>query len=747
MEDLVLRLINQTQQPVFLTGRAGTGKTTLLKKIVARTYKNHVIVAPTAVAAINAGGVTIHSMFQLPFHSFLPTESFEDMASDTRFENRISIRKHFTLNNDKRKLFRNLELLVIDEVSMVRPDLLDEVDEMLRYVRQNNEPFGEVQVLFIGDLLQLPPIVRREEWSVMRKYYDSKYFFDAQVLHDQKPVYIELTKIYRQSDADFIEVLQRLRENTVDREVLSILESYVDRDFETQKNPGYIVLTTHNRQSDEINKRALDAIDAPEHIMLADVIGEFPESAYPLPERLMLKVGAQVMFVKNDPNPEKLYYNGKIGEISRMIDDEIYVYFPEEDREIPVEKYTWENIKYHTHAQNQEIEEEVIGTYTQYPIRLAWAITIHKSQGLTFEKAAIDISQVFAPGQAYVALSRLTSLDGLKLLAPIGDHKISIEEELLRFTGSQAPIEQVASEIDRYSMQYIIRQAISSMDQGAIQVWIRKAKKEIKTATEKNIWRKEKDWLEQLFTELKDILDISSKFATQLKTYLHASRPDPGHIHERIGSAAEYFYEQWVTIEKKLLQKMVDLSVASRVKAYRNSIHELEDLVYLNLKKLIKLKKANMAILNGEELDKSKINAEELTTLKTQWLKEIASEQADGLASLVELPSAAPTPKKEKIPSAEISLRLWEQHRDISKIAELRKLKETTIMGHLLRAVREDKLEIDALVELAEMQTIDQALDGRAYESLTTMREALGEEYDYDTLRLYRIWKEKQNQD
>ncbi len=743
MQDLVLKLINQTQKPIFLTGRAGTGKTTLLKKIVAQTYKNYVIVAPTAVAAINAGGVTIHSMFQLPFHPFLPTDAWDPDRAELHFETQSTLVKHFRINKEKKKLLRNLELLVIDEVSMVRPDLLDAVDLALKHHRQDHRPFGGVQILFIGDLMQLPPIVKREEWSILSQFYASKYFFDAKSLQQQEPVYIELTKIYRQSDEKFIHILQQLRENTVDKTTLEILEQHVDFDFETRKNPGYIVLTTHNKQSDEINQKALDEIDSKVHVSPAEVVGDFPKHAYPIPEKLSLKVGAQVMFVKNDTGTDRKFFNGKIGRISRLIDDEIYVYFEEEGKEILVEKYSWENIKYHN-TPNNEIKEEILGTFTHYPLRLAWAITIHKSQGLTFEKAAIDISQIFAPGQAYVALSRLTSIAGLKLLAPIGNRKISAETALLNFTQTQKNIRDVEKNVDQFSLEFLIQKAIAALDNGSIQVWSRKMQKERRDASDKSIFATEDHWITTLIQEMDEHISISAKFASQLKKINKLANKDADYIHERIDSASAYFDGCWISVEKKLLRKKAQLAIVSKAQKYKTLIDELEELVYLTIQRIRKLKKANAAIVANTPLDKDTIHSQELADQKSQWIKEIKSESGIaeiGLDQVFE--ESQDSQKKTKVPSHEISLKLWKEVTDLDKIATIRKLKKSTILSHLIKAVQEEKLPIEELVEEEKMRQIQTRLGDQEFETLTQMRNALDDQYEFSDLRLFNIWSGK----
>ena len=413
-----LRFINQTNKSIFLTGKAGTGKTTLLKQIIATTHKNTVVVAPTGIAALNAGGVTIHSMFQLPFATFLPDNKQVAQFSGTlKIENRDTLGRHFKMNATKRSIIRNMELLIIDEVSMVRADVLDAMDFMLKKVRRNERAFGGVQVLFIGDLLQLPPVVKNEEWQMLRNYYNGMFFFHSHIIQQYPPLYIELDKIFRQTDSEFIHVLNNLRNNKITTSDIAILNQFVQPNFDLKKNKGYITLTTHNAKADTINAKSLEDLKEKQFTYSPEVVGDFPEKIFPLDEKLHLKVGAQVMFVKNDLNFDKQFFNGKMGVIKSLSRNEIMVHFPEENKTIEVERYEWQNIKYKLNENTKEVEEEVIGTFVHYPIKLAWAITVHKSQGLTFDKAALDVSQVFAPGQAYVALSRLRSLKGLVLLS------------------------------------------------------------------------------------------------------------------------------------------------------------------------------------------------------------------------------------------------------------------------------------------------------------------------------------------
>src|SRR5690554_4340757 len=385
--DFTERFINQTNHSVFLTGKAGTGKTTLLKKIIDSTHKNTVVVAPTGIAALNAGGVTIHSFFQLPFAAFIPDFGQPPFAGQrTQFNTKNTLQQHFNLNNKRRSIFLKLELLIIDEVSMLRSDLLDAMDFMLRKVRRNDAPFGGVQVLFIGDLMQLPPIVRREEKGVLDKYYNGSFFFHAKVIQEQPPLYIELEKIYRQSDPEFIELLNNLRNNHISDENVQLLNNYVKPNFDATEHEGFITLTTHNAKADEINDKALSVLSGRSRNYNSQVTKTFPEHMFPIPKTMELKVGAQVMFIKNDLAHEKRYYNGKIGRVTELSADEIRVTFPEENLTISVEQYEWENVKFSLDEQSGEIKEEVIGTFVHFPLKLPLAITVQKVQGLTLRK-------------------------------------------------------------------------------------------------------------------------------------------------------------------------------------------------------------------------------------------------------------------------------------------------------------------------------------------------------------------------
>jgi len=417
---LAEKFLQQTGCHIFLTGKAGTGKTTFLHNIRKQTAKRMVVTAPTGVAAINAGGVTLHSFFQLPFGPFPP-------GSDPL------ARENHRLSKEKRNIIKSLDLLVIDEISMVRADLLDLVDMVLRRYRRFDIPFGGVQLLMIGDLHQLAPVVKESEWQLLRPHYDSPYFFSCRALNQAELVPIELKHIYRQSDTTFIELLNRVRDNNLDGASFAQLNKRYIPDFSPGDEEGYITLSTHNNSADALNAARLKELAGTSRHFTAELDGEFPEHIYPTAAALQLKVGAQVMFVKNDPTPEKRYFNGKIGRVVKMSEKSIEVSCPEDLETIVVERAKWENIEYTIDPESAEITQNTIGTFAQYPLKLAWAITIHKSQGLTFDRAIIDAQAAFAHGQVYVALSRCRTLEGMVLSAPLTGSAIKTDHTVNRF--------------------------------------------------------------------------------------------------------------------------------------------------------------------------------------------------------------------------------------------------------------------------------------------------------------------------
>lgn len=422
---LAWQFIENTGTHLFLTGKAGTGKTTFLRKLKRESPKRMVVIAPTGIAAINAGGVTIHSFFQIPFAPYVPESSFSTNGQATY---------RFRFGKEKINIIRSMDLLVIDEISMVRADLLDAVDEMLRRYRDRHKPFGGVQLLMIGDLQQLAPVVKDEEWQMLKKYYDTPYFFSSRALKQTEYCTIELKTVYRQSDGAFLDLLNRIRENHCDPQVLEALNRRYLPDFQPRKEEGYIRLVTHNYQAQRINNYELEQLPGRSYAFRATIDGKFPEYSYPTDELLELKKGAQVMFVKNDSSGEHRYYNGMIGEVTDLSADSIEVRAKDSTATFLLQEEEWANAKYVLDEESKEIVEDIEGTFRQFPLKLAWAITIHKSQGLTFERAIIDASSSFAHGQMYVALSRCKTLEGLVLSAPLSAKAVISDRAVDRFT-------------------------------------------------------------------------------------------------------------------------------------------------------------------------------------------------------------------------------------------------------------------------------------------------------------------------
>lgn len=444
--DLAYNFLQYTGVNVFLTGKAGTGKTTFLHRLKRLSPKRMIVLAPTGVAAINAGGVTIHSFFQLPFGPYILARIQELPVTKERFTNKFS--------KEKINIIRSLDLLVIDEISMVRADLLDAVHDVLCRYRDKSRPFGGVQLLMIGDLQQLAPVVKEEEWNLLKNYYQSPFFFNSLALQQTSYISIELTQVYRQCDEEFIRLLNAIRGNCADKTIFDLLNRRYMPDFKPDKEEGYITLTTHNAQAQLINSRELEEIPESAYSFLAEVKDNFPAYAFPTEERLVLKKGAQVMFVKNDSSPGKRYYNGKIGKITEISTERIRVKCMDDQEEIEVGKEEWTNTKYTIDPETKEITETIEGVFRQYPLKTAWAITIHKSQGLTFERAIIDVGAAFTHGQVYVALSRCKTLEGLVLSSPLKNRALISDRTVESFTEKVEKSQPDITDLEKARRQY-----------------------------------------------------------------------------------------------------------------------------------------------------------------------------------------------------------------------------------------------------------------------------------------------------
>lgn len=687
--------VNYTDQNLFLTGNAGTGKTTFLHQIKNLCPKKMAVVAPTGVAAINAGGVTIHSFFQLPFGTFIPDDHPQWNDPNQRTFNKQSLFRNLRLRRKQRDIIRNLELLIIDEVSMVRADMLDAIDITLKGVRRNHDkPFGGVQVLFIGDLFQLPPVVKEEDWHFLGKYYESPFFFDAQVLKNNPPIAIELQKIYRQkNDHQFIEILNKIRFNKAEQHDLDILNQNIFQGIDEQKTRP-ITLTTHNNKADRINQQELNKLPGKETKINAIVKKDFPEHSYPAESTLVLKEGAQVMFIKNDKGDDRKYYNGKIGFIHKLnlTDDTIEIKCEGEDEYIELSMEQWDNIRYEYDEKNDEIKENKIGSFSQYPIRLAWAVTIHKSQGLTFEEAYIDLSQAFAAGQTYVALSRLTNLNGLKLLNPIQRHHILTEPKVLQFYAYQPKAEDIENYLDLQQQYYIAEQFIDIFDLDELCEEIRAHAASYGT---KIIEEKQEafNWAQDLLPSVFSLLDASEKYITYLKAYLLQNNKKSWQaVAERNTKAIPFFNAH---LHDHLKYKVINqIEKYKKLKFNAAYLKELDVLLHSIEDKITLIQHSPAlinAIVNEDEIENALKNLFELKN-KINRDKPIAPSSA---ASKKPKTKA----KAERIPSDQVSLQLFQSGKSIEAIAEERSLKQDTILGHLIKSYPAYKLHIDDLVD------------------------------------------------
>lgn len=739
--------VNQTNRTVFLTGKAGTGKTTLLKQIVQSTQKNTVIVAPTGIAALNAGGVTIHSFFQLPFGAFIPEANSPADSYQIKHENKTSLKRHFKMNKKRISIIRNLELLIVDEVSMLRADLLDAIDWMLKIIRRNNDPFGGIQVLFIGDLLQLPPVVKNEEWNLLRNYYKGVYFFNSHILTVNPPLIIELTTIFRQQDNQFIDLLNNLRHNFITKEHVSLLnEKVIDGKSELDKT-GYITLSTHNSRADEINMRELKKNNSTSFFYSSEITGEFPEYIYPIDHQLELKVGAQVMFIKNDIGFEKNYYNGKIGVISQLSEFEITVYFPEEKKKISVEKYEWSNIKYTLNDATQEITEEVIGTFVQYPLKLAWAITVHKSQGLTFDKAILDVTDVFAPGQAYVAFSRLRSLDGLKLLSPIENKSISLDQQLIDFTSHETNLAQLNIQLLQETRRYLWQRLQKTFDWYSIIEMISVHAASYNGALSKSEKAKNHDWIKEIVKKLSNTQEDSFKFRKQIDKLFQSGTELP-FINDRTDAAYHYFFTIFDDLLGQFYFKLGELKLIKKTKQYSDELEEISELLFSKIIELKKMRVLTEKITFGIEITQSLFKIPEIENYqisKISSAQQLLRQQNKNSKLLLDtidfetkILSKKTNSKKLKLSTIETTLELINAGMKTQEIASSRQLSESTIYSHITQLIRAEKITLSDVMESKRISEIQQLVETINGNSLSQIKAKVGDQISWDELRIYQ---------
>lgn len=732
------KFINHTNRHVFLTGKAGTGKTTFLRHIIQYTHKKAVIVAPTGIAAINAGGVTIHSLFQLPFGNFIPVNQYNKTHNHQfKITDPASLIHNLQMNASKRKLLREIELLIIDEVSMLRADLLDAVDATLKHLRRkHNRSFGGVQVLFIGDMLQLPPVIKEEEWLLLKEHYKSIYFFDALALQREKPLYIELEKIYRQDDNTFISLLNNLRNNTVGNEDLALLNDYYKPGFRPDVNDNYITLTTHNYKADKLNKEYLDSIKKQSYFFEAKIEGDFNEYAYPVEKMLVLKEGAQIMFVKNDPTGAQRFFNGKIGVVSAISNEQVQIKCGDRNEPVILEAYTWQNIKYVLNATTNEVEEKVVGTFTQYPVRLAWAITVHKSQGLTFDKAIIDIEDAFAPGQIYVALSRLRSLQGLVLTSGINFNRLGQDDKIVEFSRSKTEKEDLHSLLNEGENEFLknclldsfnftnLRKAIHYHVDTYDKVEGRSAKQEYKL------------WAVELRNMLDKVKPHADTFLNQINDILN--KKELQRLDDRVKAAFDYFSPEFKKLSSFIVGHMEHVKNEKRIKIYLGELIELETLFYEQVKRMKRAAALSHAILNKQEVARQTI----INALNDQGRIDRINAVFINGGRKKDLPEASggkkESRKRDKEPKTDtkdITLKLYQQGKSVEEIAQTRGFAVSTIVGHLAQFVAKGKLKADPFISEDKREQIVAASKAANTLQMGPIKALLGEEYSYDDIR------------
>ncbi|GAA4269413.1 helix-turn-helix domain-containing protein [Hyunsoonleella aestuarii] len=797
--DLAWQFVNETNRSIFLTGKAGTGKTTFLHRLKMHSLKRLVVVAPTGVAAINAKGVTIHSFFQMPFGPILPDT---DLNASKGFNRKFS--------KTKINIIKSMNLLVIDEISMVRADLLDGIDRTLRRFRNRNKVFGGVQVLMIGDLQQLSPVIKEQEWNLLMHVYKNGFFFSSHAFQNCNAITIELKHIYRQENPKFIKILNEIRNNTLSTDAAAELNRRYIPDFTPEPDAGYISLTTHNNKAEATNRAELDKLTTNSYIYNAEVDGKFPEYSYPNKENLELKVDAQVMFVKNDSSPEKRYFNGKIGKVIHLEIDEVVVHCPDDEFNIVVTPEVWENITYSVDAETKAITEEKIGSYTQIPLRLAWSITIHKSQGLTFGKAIIDAAGAFAHGQTYVALSRCKSLEGLVLKSKINSNQIISDVNVTSFNiqrEENAPDENVLMDSQKQFQLDMISEIFEFYEflyplNRILDIYYKN-----RTIIEGSV--------ESTFLPIREcianLLKIANGFNTQLKQLSEGEglSEDSVVIQDRFKKAIAYFksetgtkmveplrtfafttdnqaigreiakhldgFEDLLSVKmlyfngmfngfnansflelraksvfsgkekpKKPRKTIVDgtsnIELFEKLRILRNDIAENKDLIHYQIfaQKTLYEMCETLPTTKQELLKLNGMGKTRVEKYGVAILKVIRAycEQHDiETSSDMEIFELS-KPKRKKGDTKKESLTLFESGKTIQEISDIRELNTNTIIGHLASFIPSGKVKITDLIPETHYLELKTLIPKKKFENLSDLKHQLDEKYSYGELRL-----------
>ncbi len=700
--------VENTGRSIFLTGKAGTGKTTFLKTVIERSRKRPIVVAPTGVAAINAGGVTIHSFFQLPLSPYVPGAKVESK---------------FDFSKEKRKIIASMDLLIIDEISMVRADLLDAIDNVLRRFREHGEPFGGVQLLMIGDLAQLTPVVTPEDEQMIGAYYDTPYFFGSKALQQVDYVTIQLSHIYRQQDASFIELLNEVRNGHPSAEALEKLNS---RSLSTERLEGAIRLTTHNNIASHHNESELQKLPGYAYTYHAEIRGTFPDYAYPTAETLVLKEGAQVMFVKNDPSGEHRYYNGRIGRVMEASDRQLTVYCEGDSEAIDVEPLVWENTRYTLNEKTRQIESEVMGTFKQLPLRLAWAITIHKSQGLTFDRAIIDSNQSFAPGQVYVALSRCRTLEGLVLATPLDAHAIKGDQRVDNYIARQESeaersikqLPMLKQEYERYLLlQLFDFRSILYLQESMMRIF-----NEFFYHSHASLTQMHNQALQNL---QQHVASVADKWRQKIQSMPIEALRDTDFL-DRVKRSAEYFAKQL----RDILEEVIELSgkvETNNKQAARRLGNTLPDLRQAQLARRYLLQKiAEQGFSVDTYLHEKQMSM--LDAFPDEALKKSKRQRK---------PKAPQAPKEPKPKTWEITYDMYRKGMNPDLIAHERNFTLGTIMGHLARYVTSGDIPLDDLVPPEHQQAIEHAIQKVGADNNTTaIKDLCPPDVTYGKIRL-----------
>lgn len=713
--------VEHTGMSIFLTGKAGTGKTTFLKTLKSHSHKRMVVVAPTGVAAINAGGVTIHSFFQLPLSPYVPNAKME---------------QRFAYSKEKRKIMRTIDMLVIDEISMVRSDVLDAVDNVMRRFREHDKPFGGVQLVMIGDLHQLTPVVSDKEEKILSEYYNTTYFFGSKALQSIDYVTIELHHVYRQQDESFLKILNDIRDGHPTADDLKTLNSRYNPSFRPNANDDYIRLTTHNSKADDYNNYELLALKTPSYTFEAEIEKEFPPSDYPTDMRLTLKAGAQVMFLKNDPKGR--YYNGRIGHVTYVDERQILVLCPGDEKAIEVEKEVWENTKYKLNDSTNQIESEVVGTFTQYPLRLAWAITIHKSQGLTFDHAIIDAQLSFASGQVYVALSRCKTLEGMVLASPIEPSAIINDSRVNDYVANQGAaakesIERLPKLKEAYYKQLLVELfnfkpilvAESSLDRVMQEFFYSKSALAALHHT--------------ALGDLRTKVIPTAKTWTNKIENLTDEQAHSTDFLERVKRGAAYFAGQLTDIfddlikrtgllqtNNKMIKRRLDHAYTDMHDIWLGKRYLLTDIAENGYTPQSYLKFKQEAVLNAMDENGGK-------AARTSTKSKTSSHQSksDGISGNVK------EEKKPKIDTRKATFDLYKQGKTIKEIAEERNLKANTIFGHLAFYALRGDIPIDTILPIQHREKIERIIKNVGIESgMKPIKNLCPPEVTYAEIRL-----------